>query len=103
MSDGELVPRRIKGRSANGSEVHGGTLFHAVEPGSGFHAALCGTRPAALSAGWSAPDGSPLTSVTCQWCFRRLGMCPACKGHGVDGDESGYGPCDACSGTGRRA
>lgn len=82
MSAPAIVVRRLVGRCADGAELGGGLLWHALETGVVGLAvagvvvsigrgwvALCGARPGRHSAGWSQDDGP---GVTCPRCLRQL-------------------------------
>lgn len=55
---------RKTGRCANGNEMDGGVLYHAVIDGK----ALCGTTPSRLSS-WGLWSGE---KVTCPKCIKKL-------------------------------
>lgn len=65
--------RILAGRCANGSELGGGTRWHAVPMGSEGLAwtAQCGEKPGRRSAGWSSwvVRGQ---AVTCPRCLKKL-------------------------------
>lgn len=62
-------PRRLTGRCANGGELDGGSLFHAVpENDSIMGKALCGAKPGRRSNGWSLADGE---RITCKRCLKK--------------------------------
>lgn len=63
----EYKALRLTGRCANGGELDGGRLFHAVKEHS--YAALCGAKPGRRSVGWSLRAGE---AVTCKRCLNRM-------------------------------
>lgn len=59
------------GRLANGSQLDGGTIYHAVKDTPDYcnGKAMCGTSTGRRSAGWHKQRGQ---AVTCKACLRRL-------------------------------
>jgi len=60
-------------RPANGSQLDGGTVYHAVEasmPDYGVGKALCGTSTGRRSAGWHIQRNQP---ITCKACLKKIG------------------------------
>jgi hypothetical protein len=55
------------GRCANGSELGGGSIWHATKPGE--YKALCGTKPGRLTPGWSSWHYSNV--ITCPKCLKK--------------------------------
>jgi hypothetical protein len=68
-----LKPARKTGRCANGGHGDGGVVLHAVEYKSqSWDAALCGTKPGRLSAGWDFEVDFWGGKVTCERCLGKM-------------------------------